>query len=133
MPLQLLPAEPGDLPRIVQLEDASFADNPLTPILFPNGKSKESQDAYVEHLLQQWQDNPSGRLVKVIDTELNDLIIAFARWYIFIGDDVKFIKTDPEESITTLGSTQAAAHEFFGGLLEIRVRLLGKNPHCCKT
>jgi hypothetical protein len=133
MPLKLLVAESGDLPRIVQLENESFADSPLTPILFPNGKSQESQDAYVENLLQQWQDNPSCRHVKIIDTDLNDKIIAFACWYIFIGDDVKFIKTDPEARNNLPGSNQAAVDEFFGGLLKIRVRLLGKNPHCRKS
>ena len=133
MPLKLLLAESRDLPRIVQLEEDSFADSPLTPILFPNGKSLEAQDAYVEHLLQRWQDNPSCRHVKVIDTELNDKVIAFARWYIFIGDDVKYIKTDPEESKNMPGSNKAAANEFFGGLLKIRLRLLGKNPHCRKS
>ena len=118
---------------MVQLEDASFADSPLTPILFPNGKSPESQDACVETLLQQWQDNTSCRHVKVIDSDLNDKIIAFARWYIFVGDDVKFIKTDPAERNSTPGSNQAAAGEFFGGLQKIRARLLGKSPHCCKS
>ncbi len=90
------------------------------------------QDACVETLLQQWQDNPACRTVKVFDTDLNDKIIAFARWYIFIGDDVQFIKTDPNERHNALGSNEAAGNEFFGGLMKIRARILGKTPHCCK-
>lgn len=133
MPLKLLPAEPGDLPRIVQLENEAYASSPLTPILFPDGKSQESLDAYVENLLQQWQDNSATRHVKVVDTDLNDTIISFARWLIFIGDDVKFIKTDPSERHNAPGTNEAAANEFFGGLLKTRVKLLGRNPHCCKS
>jgi hypothetical protein len=133
MPLELRPAEPGDLPRIVQLEKESFADSPLTPVLFPNSRSQESQDAYVETLLQQWQDNSSSRHVKVIDTDLNDKLIAFARWFIFIGDDVKFIKTDPSERQNAPGCDEAAGNAFFGGLLKLRVQLLGRNPHCCRS
>ncbi len=132
MPLKLLPAEPGDLSHIVQLENGAFAGNPLTPILYPGGMSPESQDAYIETLLQQWQDNHACRTVKVVDTDLNDRIIAFARWYIFIGDDVKFIKTDPTERHNAPGSNEAAGNGFFGGLLKIRARILGKNPHCCE-
>ncbi|KAF7503835.1 hypothetical protein GJ744_003225 [Endocarpon pusillum] len=130
MPLKLLTAEPGDIPRIVQLEEEAFADSPLTPILFPDGKSQDIQDAYVENLLQQWQDNSASRTIKVIDTDLNDKIIAFARWYIFIGDDVRFIKMDPDERHNILGSNEAAGNEFFGGLLKIRARIMGRNPHC---
>lgn len=132
MPLKLLTAEPGDIPRIVQLEDAAFADSPVTPILFPGGKSQDSQDTYVENLLQQWQENSASRTIKVIDTDLNGKIIAFARWYIFIGDDVRFIKLDPNERHNIPGSNEAACNEFFGGLLKIRARILGRNPHCCK-
>jgi ribosomal protein S18 acetylase RimI-like enzyme len=132
MPLKLLPAEPGDLPRIVELENESFADSPLTPILFPNGKSQGSQSAYIETLLLQWQDNSASRHVKVIDTDLNDKIIAFARWFIFVGDDVKFIKTDPNERHHAPGSNEEAVNEFFGGLLKIRIRILGRTPHCCE-
>ena len=132
MPLKLLQAEPGDLPRIVQLENDAFADSPVTPILFPGGKSQDSQDTYVENLLQQWQANSASRTVKVIDTDLNGKIVAFARWYIFIGDDVKFIKTDPNEHQNIPGSNEAAGNDFFGGLLKIRARILGRNPYCCK-
>ncbi len=133
MPLKLQLAEPGDLPRIVQIENESFVDSPLTPIRFLNSKSAESQDANVENLLQQWQDNPTSRHVIVIDTDLNDKIIAFARWFILIGEDVKYIKTDPNERQSAPGSNEVASRELFGGLLKIRVRILGRKPHCRKS
>lgn len=132
MPLKLIPAEIGHLPRIVQIENESFADSPLTPILFPNGKSEESQAAYVEILRQQWQENAASHHVVVIDTDLNDRIVAFARWFIFVGDKVSFIKTDPSERIQAPGMNEAAATEFFGGLLKFRADRLGRNPHCRK-
>jgi hypothetical protein len=132
MPLRRLLAEPADLPRIIQLENESFADSPVTPFLFPNGQSRESQDAYVKGLLQQWQDNSACRHVKVIDTDLNDKIIAFARWYIFVGDDVKFIKMDPKERLAPPGANEELANTFFGGLLRIRIDKLGRQPHCCR-
>jgi hypothetical protein len=130
MPLKLLLAEPEDLRRIVQIEKESFADSPLTPIFFPNGTSQDSEDRSVEDYLKQWQENAACRHVKIIDTDLDDKIIAFARWFIFIGDDVKFIKTDPNERQSPAGSNQAAFRDFSGGLLEIRAKLLGRQPHC---
>lgn len=133
MPLKLLLAEPSDLRRIVQLQNQSFADSPVTPILFPGGHSQESEDAYVETLLQRWQEKSASWHVKVIDTDLDDKIIAFANWYNFIGEDVNFIKTDPNERQNRPGSNPAAADEFFGGILRIRIKLLGKNPHCRKS
>ena len=133
MPLKLLPAEPGDLPRIVELESESFADSPLTPILYPNGRSQESQKAYVEYLLQQWQENTASRHVKVIDTDLNDKIISYAHWFVFVGNDVKFIRTDLNERHHAPGSDEAAAKEFFGGMLKIQIKLMGRNPHCCES
>lgn len=125
-------AEPSDMPRIVQLQNQSFADSPVTPILFPGGHSQDADDAYVETLLQRWQKSASWH-VKVIDTDLDDKIIAFANWYTFVGEDVKFIKTDPNERQNRPGSNPAAANEFHGGILRIRIKLLGKNPHCRKS
>jgi hypothetical protein len=133
MPLRRLLAEPDDLLRIVQLENKSFADSSLTPVLFPNGQSRESQEAYVKSLLQQWQDNSACRHVKVIDTDLDDKIIAFARWYIFLDDDVKFIKTNPDERQNMPEANEAVANAFFGGLLRIRIAKLGRQPHCCES
>ena len=132
MPLELLPAEPSDLPRIVRIEIDSFADSPMTPILFPQGQPQESQDSYVESLLQEWDTNTAGRMMKVVDTDLGDKIISFARWYIYVGDDVKHIKTSPEDRHLVLGSNATAADEFFGGLLRLRYQRMGRNPHCCK-
>jgi hypothetical protein len=132
MPLKLLAAKPGDLPRIVQLENDSFADSPLTPILFPNGRSPEAQAAYVETLLQQWHDNSSSRHAIVVDSDLNDEIIAFARWFMYIGDDVKYIKTEPGQRGNTPGCNEEAMNEFFDGMMNLRLRILGKSPHCCR-
>jgi len=132
MPLRRLLAEPDDLPRIVQIENESFAESPLTTVLFPTGQSQESQDAYVKSLLQQWQENSACHFVKVIDTDPNDKIIAFARWYIFVGDDVKFIK-DNNERQNPPGANEAVANAFFGGLLRIRIATLGRQPHCCES
>lgn len=133
MSLKLQLAEPKDLPRIVQIENESFADSPLTPILFPDGRSQESRNAYVETLGQQWHANTACRHVIVIDTDLDNKIIAFARWFIFIGEDVKFIKTDLKERDNAPGINEAAANEFFGGLLKLRLKLMGKKPHCRKS
>lgn len=133
MPLMLRPAEPSDLPRIVQLENASFADSPLTPILFPNGQPPDAQDAYVESLRKKWTTDTASRHMVVVDTNLDDKIIAFARWSIYVGDDVRFIKTDLSQKEPTPGSNVEAHNEYFGGLLKFRVDLLGKKEYCCKS
>ena len=63
MPLKLVPATFSDLPKIAQIEEASFASNPLTPIFFPGDKTAETDDAYVESLATMVRDRLGpGRL-----------------------------------------------------------------------
>lgn len=142
MPLKLVPATFSDLPKIAQIEEASFASNPLTPIFFPGDKTAETDDAYVESLLQKWQDNLALRTKTVVDTDLNDAIIAFARWFVFVGEDVRFIKTeagvggdesgDGASQRELPGSNPEALADFFGALAKLRMELIGERPHCCK-
>lgn len=138
MPLVLHPATPADLSRIVAIEIASFAPSPLTPLLNPNGHTPASTAAYISQLAAEWASNSATRVVKVVDTERGEgdgEIVAFARWYVYVGGDVRFVKTVRGEGARQMvGEGEGgAAEEFFGGLLRIRTGLMGREEHCCES
>ena len=83
MPLLIRPAVEADLERIVEILFEAFAPDPLTQIMFPHGG--ENPEAKNKALEQNRKDfhNPVITYMKIVDTDLNDEVIAFAKWYIY--------------------------------------------------
>ncbi len=159
MPLQVIPAEESDLPRVVAIEAIAFANNPISPILFtpdPNAPStttittpaKEGgeEDAHVgeedpdnlrvQQLIHHRQADPSCHWMKVIDTEIDpgtsgtDNLVAFSIWYIWDKADTPSPRLKPQH--WGPGDNGEACEAFFGGMRnKLNARYEGK-PVLCK-
>ncbi|KAI2636138.1 hypothetical protein GGS21DRAFT_68915 [Xylaria nigripes] len=93
MPHQLQPATEADAERAAQIEKDAYAGDPFSQILFPGpfpeppaGQKKPR----AEELRNILRDDPSGRWLKVVDTDIepsedNRQMIGFAQWNISDG------------------------------------------------
>lgn len=97
MPLTLASADlPADLPRLIELQFAAFYEpatyGVLHAILFPGGNTPVARAAAVSQTAANLAQEPAGvaavALLKVVDTELNEIVCG-GRWeYCKAGQDV---------------------------------------------
>ena len=81
MPLELRSCTADDFPRIVEVENAAYADDAFSPILFPGPFPEGIQEFRVQDLAKQSSEDPTTHWMKVIDTDLPESRgIAFAKW-----------------------------------------------------
>lgn len=130
MPLQLAAAAIEDVERIVDIESAAFAPSTLTQVLFPRGSSPDQKLKSKERMLREWKEDASMRLIKVVDSEIGE-IIAFAKWNIYRTErpESEWKKRPAREWGD--GSNKEACRLFFGAIDESRQRIRGK-AHCCE-
>ena len=123
------PAVEADLERIVEILFEAFAPDPLTQIMFPRGG--EDPEAKNKALEQNRKDfhNPVITYMKIVDTDLNDEVIAFAKWYIYKEARPESEWKKPEVRDYGEGANQEAIDAFFGQLTEKRWKHLEGKPH----
>ncbi len=126
MPLILEEAVEADVARIVEIERLAYASAPLAPILFPGPFPPGAADDRAIGLIKQFRENPTVRLVKVVDTEAGE-IAAFAKW----GINEKPQKPVRSRKFGT-GCNIEACEEFFGGIFRKRGELMGDKAHIRK-
>ncbi|KAJ9494083.1 hypothetical protein H2202_010390 [Exophiala xenobiotica] len=129
MPLVLRPGEDADATRMAEIERTAFADNKLTPFLFPGPFPDDALEKRAEGLIAQRQNDPTTRWVKVVDTDTNtDELVAYAKWNIM--DKLR----DPEPGRQEFGPgcNIEMCKEYFGGIYRKRAELMGGKAYCCK-
>lgn len=146
MPLILRSAEDTDATRIAEIERLAYADNALTPILFPGPFPPDALAKRAEGLIAQRHADPTTRWVKVVDTDTNELI-AFAKWNVPISVSTSTAQsqshtqsaqqTQQQQPANRKSSRQfgpgcnvEACEEFFGGIHRRRDELVGGKA-CC--
>ena len=129
MPLQVVEAREADAPRIVELEQLAYRDDVLTPILFPGPFPEGAAEKQADEIVQQLRADPTARWLKVIDTESQDEMIAFAKWNVYEPG-----KARPAVPPRTFGQgcNAPACKQFWGLMDEKRQHHMGKIPHVCK-
>ena len=86
MPLLVAPVEKSDLEDLSRIEIASFgATSPLAPLVWPNGGTQAAVDVWHQSHAERFAF-PENLYWKVVDTDLNSQIIAFAVWRVFRQD-----------------------------------------------
>ena len=130
MALKVLPCTKADLLRIVQVEQAAWADDPFTPILFPGPFPEEILEFRIQEMAREIDEDPTVRWLKVIDTEQsNDNEgIAFAKWHVYRDGT-------PTPTLGRLfgeGCNVEACKLVFGGLAEKRDRILDQKSCVCE-
>ncbi|KAK0104583.1 hypothetical protein ONS95_004869 [Cadophora gregata] len=84
MVLQLLPASPLDADRIATIHLQAFDGNPLLHAQFPTSASLKALRSILSqetlHAIQNSQDSKAILVVKDAELEVNEQVIAFAKW-----------------------------------------------------
>ncbi|KAK7221773.1 hypothetical protein V2G26_009776 [Clonostachys chloroleuca] len=110
MPLQVQEVEKADVPLLEPLRAEAFQNNPIEPFLFPRTKQAMSAEEIsnkererAERVIREWEANPFMKIFKVIDTDLDNEMIAFAMFLVYRNDEeaneVKIRHVDEIESL----------------------------------
>jgi hypothetical protein len=119
-----------ELPRVAEIETAAYADNPLSPILFPGPFPSDSGMQRLAALKEQRDGDPTARYIQAHDEETG-LLVAFAKWHIFNTPEAAAAAQRPTRSFGP-GTNREACEEFFGTLSSRKKALIGDKPHLCK-
>ena len=79
MPLVLRAAVEDDIPRILQVMDAAFAQDPWHLIMKPSQPPPHAKVKAFERFRNELVDDPVVTFMVVEDTDINETV-AFARW-----------------------------------------------------
>ncbi|RVX75840.1 hypothetical protein B0A52_00197 [Exophiala mesophila] len=127
MPLEIQLAVDEDAPRLAAIERDAYADNGLSPILFPGPFPQDALETRASGLIQQRKDDPQMRWVKAVDSETNE-IVAWAKWEII--DKPREAK--PSSRTFGQGCNVQACEEYFGGIHQKRHELMHGKFHVCR-
>lgn len=127
MPLEIHLAVEEDAPRLASIEREAYADNGLSPILFPGPFPEDALQTRAQGLTQQRKDDPQIQWVKAIDSDTKE-IVAWAKW------EVVDKPREPKHSSRTFGQgcNVQACEEYFGGIHQKRHELMDGKFHVCK-
>lgn len=128
MGIIVCPVSDAELHRACIIEAAAYADNELSPILFPGPFLSDSQQKRVDHLIQMRKEDPTAAYLQVID-QASGRMIAFAKWHIYNTPEEAGI---PSRSLEFgPGTNPEACMDFFGGMVEKKKEIMGHQPHIC--
>ncbi|KAH7030041.1 acyl-CoA N-acyltransferase [Macrophomina phaseolina] len=132
MPLEIRPLEEADVPTMVHITSISLNSSGILRLMHDD----PPHPRYVEQRLdkvRQTLSKPTAHLLKVVDTDNNDEIVACAHWEIYANgrsdEQLKELEQpfEPlEEERERFGQVQ---RDFFGSYLTRVRRELGKTPH----
>ena len=131
MPLELrLITSPSDLPIAANVIFTSFLQIPLNKASYPHGATPALIASRSSDFLALFNNDPSLRLLKVIDTELNDEIIAVAEWHIYETPEAESQRFDIGRGEKKWENTPDMRGDlftsFWNRLVEARQRMRGK-------
>jgi hypothetical protein len=131
MSFELLPATPTDSPALTTVFLAAFRD-PFNQRLFPR---TPDVTAYWTAQFTSFINNPHKTVLKVIDSA-DGSIVAFAVWQLPVQsspDDVhlKHSHSHSGEHHYPASCDRELCAAFFGGMEEMKKRIMGARPHYC--
>ena len=131
MPLVVEKAEERDIPRLLDILYAAFHDDPWDRIMFPQIPPPEARMPTTKRLQHDISVDPTAFFLKVIDTERNNEIIAFARWNIYRNErpESEWKVAPPRE--WDEGTNVDAANEFINAIRQKRQKIMAGKPHLC--
>lgn len=92
MPLKVIPLTEADALPSVHIGQRAWSPNPANKVLFPGPFPIGRSERRAEQRVRDMKEDPSTRLMKVVDTELGSsnaggqegVMIAFAQWLFYI-------------------------------------------------
>lgn len=117
--------------RIIEIMYLAMSEDPWYRTVFrkipePKGRTK-SMERWTRDMLM----DPSLLVMKVIDTDLNE-IIAFSRWHNFKQERPESEWKKDEKREWDEGTNEEAGNAFLSAIIEKRQRLMAGKAHCCQ-
>ena len=132
MPLVLQPLVEADLEYAMEIQDRAFWTELWNKIMFPNGMTAMVRTRLAEWARKDFQD-PRIVFMKVVDTDRNNEMISFARWYIYKEHRPESDWNKPGETRDLgAGVNHEALNEFKAAMDGKRKKLMAGDPHCCE-
>jgi hypothetical protein len=119
-----------DLPRAIEVETAAYADNPLSPLLFPGPFPPDASVNRVPDLIEMRNSDPTINFLQAYDEETGQLV-AFAKWSVYKTNEEAATSDRPMRSFGA-GTNREGCEAFFGMLKSKKKELIGHKPHLCK-
>ncbi|MCJ1283124.1 hypothetical protein MMC26_002451 [Xylographa opegraphella] len=130
MPLVLQPIVEADMERATEIQNRAFSNGLWEQVVFPNGISAAVTAIMVERARKDFHD-PNIVFWKVVDTDHDNEMISFAKWYIYKQERPESEWNKPQERIDWGPDVNnEALNEFVGALSEKRKKLMAGAPHC---
>ncbi|KAF2716252.1 acyl-CoA N-acyltransferase [Polychaeton citri CBS 116435] len=88
MPIQVLPAEDSDFPRLFEVFSLAFrGKEPFVDAAYPDHESAAGNAAGAARFQKSKDNDPNARFFKAVDTSLTggDAIVGLAKWYVYTG------------------------------------------------
>lgn len=130
MPLQLAPASEVDLPKILEVQFAAFAQDPVISLIFPVATSSSPFEKALDRAREDFR-NPDVAFMKVTDTETGE-IVSFAKWLIYKHQRPEEEWNKEEKRDWGKGTNVEVADAFFSAITRNRRKFMAGEPHCCR-
>ncbi|MCJ1230413.1 hypothetical protein MMC12_007087 [Toensbergia leucococca] len=131
MPLILRQPTETDLERMLTVQIIAFSRDPWNNIMFPGGLTLDARSKALEHGRQEMKD-PTIAFMTVIDTDINEEIVAIAKWHTYKTERPENEWRTHKKKEWGKGVNVEAANEFFGTFHQKRSRVMKGNPHYCE-
>ena len=131
MPLELRPiTSPEDFPALADLLFNSFLRIPLSAACYPKGPTPALIAPGETSARNLFDNDPSVRFLKVVDTDLADEIIAIAEWHIFETPETEAKRFDIGRGERKFQNTEEMRGDvftnFWKGIIAGRMQTRGK-------
>ena len=130
MPLELARASAADLRKLLEIQFAAFAEDPMNAVMFPVPTPPSAFEKALERARNDFQD-PDVAFVKVTDTDIGE-IVSYARWFIWKHERPEEEWNKEKKRDWGEGTNVEAADAFVGAINEKRRKIMAGKPHCCK-
>ena len=133
MTLKVVDATETDIPEMIRMELSAYKESLGENLLFPQGRSPEMLQSLAENLLKAAREDPSVKNIKVIDLDNHHRPIAFARWHLYIGENVQHSRTDTSQGAAIPGADPIGLAIWNDVVRKRRYEHIGTVQHCCKV
>ncbi|KAF2235853.1 acyl-CoA N-acyltransferase [Viridothelium virens] len=129
MPLTLSPMTEADLPTYTTIDSLAFADQPLIPLLWPDGLSPAARAHLIAQNARALLHDPSSHFLKVTDSD-SDTIVACAHWSRTPARTAAQLAQGPQlPEEWPPGANVGLKRVVFEKFLRTRDELVGGRPH----
>tara|TARA_R110002003_G_scaffold97_5_gene7769 strand:+ start:2540 stop:2980 length:441 start_codon:yes stop_codon:yes gene_type:complete len=136
MVLKVLPLEESDFPDLVRIQLAAFSSGgnaAMTTLLKPSPLPPSWTQKSVDKHIKSWREEPDVTYLKVIDTDLNNAMIAGAKWRI---NEKERTEEQIQSMLPVPGKDEEdrpAARDFMNYLARVRKEFMGTKPFYCMS